>query len=492
MGSDQRLALHTAAAAASLGLAGDHLFRAAPWGLNAAVWVAALAALTVALVRERDGRLTRDFVALSVLGAFFAACIAWRDAPMLVAWNVLGSLLCVALAGLAAGPAHLPITPLTHYLRRPPWTAWNVALGPVVLAGQEVNWQGVLDTRRFGRLGPIGVGMAVATPLLLVFGGLLGSADPVFERMLRSLFDWDVPRLLGHVTLFAVIAWLAAGLIRSVLARPGDARSPRVPGLPLGLVELAIPLALLAALFLAFDIVQARYLFGGDELIQTTVGLTYAEYARRGFFELVAVSGLVLPVLLAADGIARCRDRRTRAAVRALIVVHLTLVGLIMASAMLRMRLYVDVYGLSLDRIYASAVMIWVAATLLWFALTVLRDRRERFGFGTIVAGLAVLAGLNLANPDGLVARVNVDRATAAELDVEYLGRLSADATPTLLAALDRLDRGQACALAARLEARTRQWDRTVGDWRSWNLARARAVEAIQRHAPVGSCPRRH
>ncbi|MGD2134873.1 MAG: DUF4173 domain-containing protein [Gemmatimonadales bacterium] len=487
---DRQLAVRTMAAAAALGFAGDHVFRASPWGLSVAVWLVALVAFTAALVHERDRRLTRAFTALLSLAVFFAGCVAWRDAPMLAVWNVLGTLLCLALAGLAASHAHLPSTPLAVYVRQPVRTALNVVLGPVALAQDGVDWRAMLDARRFSTVGAIGLGLVVSTPLVLVFGGLLGSADPVFERFLHSLVDWNVSRILGHLALFGVAGWLAAGLIRSVLARPAT-QTRRLPwDIPFGLIELAIPLGLLAALFLAFDVVQVRYLFGGDDLIRSTVGLTYAEYARRGFFELVAVSVLMLPVLLSADWCAAHRDARTRRVVRALTIVLLALVGLIMTSAMLRMRLYVEVYGLSLDRIYASAVMMWIAATLLWFALTVLRARRDRFGFGTIVAGLAVLVGLNLANPDALVARVNIERAAAGvQLDVAYLGTLSADATPTLLGALDRLDGGVACAVFEHLQRNRMHWSRSNDDWRSWNHARASAVAAVRHDTPSDCSP---
>ncbi len=68
-------------------------------------------------------------------------------------------------------------------------------------------------------------------------------------------------------------------------------------------------------LFLAFVLVQLRFLFGGSGLEEQRVGLTYAEYARHGFFELVVVAVLVLPLILGADVAAkgtRCQLRVAR------------------------------------------------------------------------------------------------------------------------------------------------------------------------------------
>src|SRR5207248_10267848 len=111
------------------------------------------------------------------------------------------------------------------------------------------------------------------------------------------------------------------------------------PNLRLGATEVAAALAVVDLLFLAFVLVQLRYLFGGQGLVETRVHLTYAQYARHGFFELVAVALLVLPLLLGADYLTRGAERRARL-VRMLSVALVALVLVVMASALQRMRLY--------------------------------------------------------------------------------------------------------------------------------------------------------
>ena len=116
----------------------------------------------------------------------------------------------------------------------------------------------------------------------------------------------------------------------------------------------------------------------------TSIDLTYAEYARRGFFELITVSGLVLPMLMAADWALSAQKQAAIRAFRIMSVVQLILVGLIMVSAAKRLLLYHDAYGLSESRLYAAAVLAWVAVSLAWFGVTVLRGLRERFVFGAV------------------------------------------------------------------------------------------------------------
>jgi hypothetical protein len=236
---------------------------------------------------------------------------------------------------------------------------------------------------------------------------------------------------------------------------------------------LNLAVAIVDLLFLAFVVVQFRYLFGGRDLVRETAHLTYAQYARHGFFELVAVAALTLPLLLLGDWMLR-DEGRGRRAFRWLAGMLLVLLGVVILSALQRMRLYLDQYGLTELRLYAIGGILWLAAACAWFAVTVLRGKRHAFAVGALVAGFAATLTLNILNPDALIARTNVTRPA---VDVQYLGGLSDDAVPTLVARLSDLPRGERPFLATRLLDRYGN-----GDWRSWNLSRARADNAVRAH----------
>jgi hypothetical protein len=186
-------------------------------------------------------------------------------------------------------------------------------------------------------------------------------------------------------------------------------------------------------LFAAFVGVQLRYFLGGDALVQVTAGMSYAEYARRGFFELVTVSALVLPVLLAANALLRRDTPRADRVYRVLAGTLIALLAVIMYSALARMRLYQAAYGFSTDRLYATVFMAWLVVVFGWFCATVLRGRERGFLAGVLVSGWGFLAALNVADPAGVVARANIARAERGhELDVGYAAGLGADAAPAL------------------------------------------------------------
>jgi hypothetical protein len=198
--------------------------------------------------------------------------------------------------------------------------------------------------------------------------------------------------------------------------------------------------------------------------VQSHTHLTYAEYARQGFFELLAVAALVLPVVLLADWVAPPGSRWVRVLSATLVV----LLFAVIASALERMRLYTRAYGLTELRLYSTGFMLWLAVVFAWFCATVLRGRRPRFAVGALVSGFAAILAVHAVNPDGLIARVDARRAHP---DVETLAALSDDALPTLVRELPRMPAGARRELASRLLER-----RHPHAWRSWNLSRARAA----------------
>jgi hypothetical protein len=353
----------------------------------------------------------------------------------------------------------------------------------------------------------IGKALLIAAPVLTVFTLLLAQADPVFGSFFAFLkVDLDV--VISHIVVAGFFAWVVAGwLRRSLLARPGGG-TPAIPvPLSLGATDVGLALGGLILLFAVFVAVQIGWLFGGEALVLRTTGLSYAEYARRGFFELTGVAVLLLPVLLGAQALIPASDVRTLRLYRRLAVPLLVLLGAIMFSAGARMSLYIRYYGISTDRLYATAFMIWLAIVFVWLALTVLRSRPRTFATGLVVSGFLVLFTLNALNPDALVARANLARGDGtrtgtAGADLRYVASLGGDAVPVVVSeltapstAVDTAASGDRCAAAAIL------LDRWTGErgarmaryWTQWNLARSRAIQAVRaQEAPLRqlACPR--
>ena len=460
------------AAALALGLVADVLGSLLPTRLDVVLGLEALVLTLLALAETGVVALPASLAPLAAPLMLLGAALLWRDSPTLFALNLAGVASVAALAaprlravGRSAGLADFAVGAgeLTG----------AAAAGAPALVLSDIDWATLPVDARARRARGTALGMAAAVPVAAVFGGLLMQADPAFDRLMSRAFGIELEPLVSHVGTMLLWAWLAAGLLR-LLARPelsGPAESARRGRLGLG--EIGTVLVVVDLLFLAFVVVQFRYLFGGSELVRELTGMSYAEYARRGFFELVAVAALSLPLLLLADYWLDPADARRVRRFRQLAGLMLLLLDVMLASALLRMWLYTAQFGLTELRFYTTAFMGWLVLVLGWFAATVLRGRRERFGMGALAAGWLVLAALNLLSPDAVIAEVNLARAARGRpLDVAYAVRLSADALPAFHRGLPRLATNEACEAAWRLEER---WRAELVTHDRWTIALARA-----------------
>jgi hypothetical protein len=484
-----------------LGAMGDALLRDpdGPVNLNLSLWVASVAVAALALHRRAALVLDRGRVAWLAIGVVFAAGLAWRDAPPLKLLALGCATLTFALAAHRLAASWVRRAGVLRYavaLALGALHAWTAATLTVVDATRSTPRGETGRAAGWRRAAAVARGLAIATPLLVVFGALFMSADAVFAQLVANVIRVDFGWIAGHIVLFSICAWLSTGYLRGFLtgtepSPPVDGRhgieGPGVPApkrLALGMTETATALGAIDLLFLFFVIVQFRYFFGGNALVQVTPGLTSAEYARRGFFELVAAVVLVVPVLLAADWLVERRVRRDVLVFRSLAGVQIGLVLAIAASALQRLRLYHASYGLTESRFYAMVLLIWIGAMLLWLAATVLRGRRETFAFGALASGLATVALLLAINPDAIIASTNVARMASAvapaRFDAAYATSLSADALPVLIEALPALPHDLQCPIARRM---LRRWppdrERSI---RGWNWSAARASDAVREH----------
>jgi hypothetical protein len=318
---------------------------------------------------------------------------------------------------------------------------------------------------------------------LVLFGALFVAADAVFERLVLEVFGFDLAKVFSHFLLFCFFAWLAAGLLwAGLVARmPQNVVLARPRVVSLGIVEVGVVLGLLDLLFLTFVVIQVRYLFGGAGHVVDTAGLTYAEYARHGFFELATVTALALPLLLLVHWLFRPESRRHEITFKALALLMVALLFVVVASALQRMYLYTSEFGLTELRLYTTVFMFWVSAVLIWFVLTVLRSRRNRFAFGALVAGFAAILLINAMNPDALIAKTNIDRLQQGKrFDPYYLTTLSADAVPTIVQFLPEIGQKPVWQDYTLEKEILYKFSTKPKGLRTYNLGRSRAYQAVE------------
>jgi hypothetical protein len=260
------------------------------------------------------------------------------------------------------------------------------------------------------------------------------------------------------------------------------------PVFTLGTVETVIILGLVDLLFLSFVIVQVPYLFGGMDLVQNTPDFKLADYARRGFGELVAVAALVLPMLLVSHWLLRRETGMPEKLFRVLAGVQIALLFVIMASAVQRLVLLTGElgYGLTTVRFYPMVVMTWLAVVFIWFAVTVFRGARKHFAWGALWSAIVILGATNLMNPDAFIARTNLNlMEQGREFDSRYNSvELSDDAAATLIDGLPSMNPYDGCVTRMKLRDRLIE-TLDEQDLRSWNLSRSEARSVIAQETSI-------
>jgi hypothetical protein len=476
--------------ALAIGLLAQLLFIDAGLGINVPIATAAVL-LAGWAVRDPAKPLPRPLDRWLAPGALtLSAFVALRGDGTLVTLDILGAVALSGAALVSFGGLRFVERPFAAILDLAGRLALSGAMAGVrpfaALASAVPSLRG---PSRGGTVAPILRGLLIAAPLVILFVALFSSADAVFARITGDVLGWnlDLGSLPARLALAGLVAWLAAGLLAFVAK--GEDRASRLASearprswARLGSSEAVTVLVVLDLLFIGFVVLQAAYLFGGRDTLEAT-GLTYAEYARRGFFELLAVAFLVGGLILALEGFVTARTRAYLLAVIGLVV--LTIV--VLASAFLRLRLYQDAYGWTELRFYVLAAIAWLAIGAVMAIATITWNQSRWLLHSMLVLSFTFGLAFNVIGPVRFIAEQNVARAMdpglvspggETGLDVTYLASLGDDALSIVVNHVCRipLTADESNALLFRTEQLAR--DEAGRAWQAWNLSREIALDA--------------
>ena len=283
------------------------------------------------------------------------------------------------------------------------------------------------------RTGSVILGLVCALPVLVVLVPLLMSSDAAFEGLLNRVnFDTLIELIVSVI--------LGAGLFLLLFSQgfllpryEGPMVKTRQPGRGVGQVGLGAFLAVICALYVLYLASQLAYFFSGFAGILPE-GYTAAEYARRGFFEMTAVCAINLALLFVCLLIVRKPEGRAPLSIR-LMGLFICLFSLVLiTTALSKMGLYINRYGMTRLRVLTSVFMVFLAVC---FVCVSLRLLLRRFGYmqPVLAAGVVLLIALSFEDCDRFMARYNYahwQSGQLEELDVDHLGRLGHGAVPIL------------------------------------------------------------
>lgn len=244
--------------------------------------------------------------------------------------------------------------------------------------------------------GAVLISLLLCIPILVVILALLADADVVFAFCLSGILTAQPATLPWRILLTLVAALMLFSWLLSLRLPGHEAPETKIPKIPAVFPSILLPL--LNIVYALFVYVQLMMFVG----VTNSAAMTgsYSEYARTGFFQLVAVT--VINLMLLGASLSASRGRWIRGMSGLLIAAT----GVILVSAFWRMRLYISVYGLTTLRVMTLWGMLAIAALLVIAAIALATERIRAFSVGFICL-IVLWVGLNAVDVDRVIGDYN-------------------------------------------------------------------------------------
>ncbi|MBS4176522.1 DUF4153 domain-containing protein [Lederbergia citrea] len=321
------------------------------------------------------------------------------------------------------------------------------------------------------------IGIAISVPFLFVILNLLISADAQFERLLSG-----IPNLLSfkadnvfRLIVILIYTFSFFGFMQALLQKNIDIgqRNIHKPIVMDGIITLTV-LLLLDLVYVLFVAVQFKYFFSGT----LGDGYTFAEYARRGFFELLFVTLINLSITTGVINLTKTIQGFLKKIIRLALSVLVLSSGVLLISAFMRMSMYEDAYGFTFTRVLVHSFMIFLMVIFAYTLVKIWLEKLSLFHF-YFIASLIYYAGINIINIDKIVVDKNIARfETTGKIDIDYLNSLSSTGILGLIELYENNPNVQ--GLEALLKKRKADREYLKSDsWQSHNFARKKAYEKL-------------
>lgn len=471
---------------AGMGVLFDQLFFEKLPGISFSLYAILTLAFMFWSARLHQRRIPKTALYMVPLVLFFSGMVFVRAGGLITFCNIVLSLYLLALFVVLVFRPQLSLYRFEDYLAR----VFVLPIKVVCRAKEAIA--PLLKSNGFLTKHPAlpGVlrGIIVAIPVLVLFAILFSSADLVFRDYVTNLFSFDI-----NVEFFWRAFWVLAvagaflGLFalfeRREEAKREDQAQTKVRQGRGALTEVAVLFGSLNCLFLVFISIQLTYLFGGAANV-VAGSFTYAEYARKGFFELIAVAGLSFLLIFVAERLLLREGQKHSLRFKVFSSALIVQVLIVLVSAFKRLQLYEGAYGYTSLRLYSHIFIVWLAVVLLALLYKIYADKRENaLAFYIFVSIMALFVSLNFINVDGMVARKNIARYQAThKLDLRYMNSLSDDAVTEVASLLDAKDTKVKEAMAYHLFWRRQALLEDSRSWQSANLTRKAALRVLGEH----------
>ncbi|WLR54013.1 DUF4173 domain-containing protein [Mesobacillus subterraneus] len=338
-----------------------------------------------------------------------------------------------------------------------------------------------LEKSKSATIRKIFIGVAISFPLLFVILNLLVSADQQFGNLLGTIPRWLLALKIEEEVLRTIATAIYTLVIFGILQVLRTSRQP-LPSEPLtqkekmawdSVISLTV-LTLLNMVYLLFVVIQFKYFF--SETLKE--GYTYAEFARRGFFELLSVTMLNLLIISTLVSFVEKSSKLMTLVIRVFLSLLVFFSGVMLYSAFIRLFMYEEAYGFTFARVLAHSFMIFLLVILCYSLMRIWMDRLSLVRF-YIISAIIFYTLVNTIQLDRFVVERNLERySETGKIDIHYLNSLSYEGVEGLMELYEI--NPEHPGLSDLLLQRKQDLQYSVKSWNSINMSRRSAEKTLK------------
>lgn len=276
------------------------------------------------------------------------------------------------------------------------------------------------------------IGLLCAVPVLIIVVPLLISSDDAFRGMTEELFR-DTPATLFKSALgVAFSVFLVTYGFSQKTGRISKLKEAKD-----GILESVYIISFLSAIavcYLLYLFSQLAYFFSAFQGFLPDGEITYAQYARKGFFEMCTIAVINLVLVTLALVLAKKKNGRVCGAIKGLATFIAVFTLIIIATAISKMVLYIDAYGMTVLRVTTSAFMVFLTVVFISIILRIYSTKINVVKVSLVAAGCVVLV-LGTVNVNALCARYNYESylKTREGIDLKAMYELGDEGIPYIV-----------------------------------------------------------
>ena len=272
------------------------------------------------------------------------------------------------------------------------------------------------------------IGIALALPVLLVIIPLLAGSDAAFENLvkiiLKNIGSYLLEAILAVIITPFIILYVVSKKCKSASLGSAKAKSKGVIQSPVTVSFLSV----ISVTYIVYLFSQLAYFFSAfSGILPEGYSFSASVYARRGFFEMFAICVINMIIIALANILTKRVKGKIPIAVKAISAFILTFTVLILVTAMAKMKLNIEIFGLSKNRLLVSVFMIMIFVIIVFYIIHVFLPKVS-YMQPIIIICSAMFIALSFSDIDGMVAKYNIDAYTSGKIDsidLEYINNLS-------------------------------------------------------------------